>query len=50
MRRSMVLSVRVVGEARSRSLNAHYRHKDRPTNVLSFTGAGQVPDGRYFLG
>jgi probable rRNA maturation factor len=50
MRRSWVLSVRVVGRARSRSLNAHYRHKDKPTNVLSFGGAGAVPDGRYFLG
>ena len=44
------MSVRVVGRARSRSLNAHYRHKDRPTNVLSFGGAGTVPDGRHFLG
>ncbi len=50
MRRSVVLSVRVVGGARSRSLNAHYRRKDKPTNVLSFSGAGSVPDGRYFLG
>jgi probable rRNA maturation factor len=50
LRRSAVLSVRVVGRARSRSLNAHYRHKDKPTNVLSFGGAGCVPDGRYFLG
>jgi probable rRNA maturation factor len=50
MRRSVVLSVRVVGQGRSRSLNAHYRHKDKPTNVLSFSGAGRVPDGRYFLG
>ena len=49
-RQSAVLSVRVVGKARSRSLNAHYRHKDRPTNVLSFSGAGRAPDGRYFLG
>jgi probable rRNA maturation factor len=49
-RRSVVLSVRVVGRARSRSLNAHYRRKDRPTNVLSFGGAGRVPDGRVFLG
>jgi probable rRNA maturation factor len=46
----MVLSVRVVGRARSRRLNAHYRHKDKPTNVLSFAGAGPLPDGRYFLG
>jgi probable rRNA maturation factor len=50
MRRSVVLSVRVVGKTRSRSLNAHYRRKDKPTNVLSFSGAGSVPDGRYFLG
>src|SRR5260370_35124903 len=50
MRRSVVLSVRVVGGARSRSVNAHYRRKDKPTNVLSFSGAGSVPDGRYFLG
>jgi probable rRNA maturation factor len=50
LRRSTVLSVRVVGRARSRSLNAHYRRKDKPTNVLSFAGAGRVPDGRCFLG
>jgi probable rRNA maturation factor len=50
LRRSTVLSVRVVGLARSRSLNAHYRHKDKSTNVLSFGGAGRIPDGRYFLG
>jgi probable rRNA maturation factor len=40
----------VVGRTRSRSLNANYRHKDKPTNVLSFSGAGSAPDGRYFLG
>jgi len=48
--KTMVLSVRIVGKSRSRSLNARYRHKDKPTNVLSFAGAGNVPDGRYFLG
>jgi probable rRNA maturation factor len=46
----IVLSVRIVGKARSRSLNSRYRHKDKPTNVLSFAGAGKVPDGRLFLG
>ena len=46
----LVLSVRVVGKARSRSLNSRYRQKDRPTNVLSFAGAGIAPDGRTFLG
>src|ERR1700690_2952845 len=44
------LSVRIVGKARSRSLNSHYRHKPKPTNVLSFAGAGIAPDGRLFLG
>ena len=44
------LSVRIVGSARSRSLNARYRHKDKSTNVLSFAGAGTAPDGRFFLG
>jgi probable rRNA maturation factor len=50
MRRSVVLSVRVVGQARGRSLNARYRRKDSATNVLSFGGAGRLPDGRYVLG
>jgi probable rRNA maturation factor len=45
-----VLSVRVVGQARSRSLNARYRRKNKPTNVLSFGGAGDAPDGRHYLG
>jgi len=45
-----VLSVRVVGAAGSRSLNRRYRGKDRPTNVLSFDGAGLLPDGRRYLG
>jgi probable rRNA maturation factor len=44
------LSIRVVGKAGSRALNARYRHKDRPTNVLSFEGAGLCPDGQNFLG
>lgn len=47
---SNVLSVRVVGAARSRSLNAHYRRKDKPTNVLSFSGPGLGPDGLNYLG
>ncbi len=44
------LSVRVVGDAASRTLNGRYRGKDRPTNVLSFDGAGPLPDGRHDLG
>ena len=50
MARRFVLSVRIVGKERSRSLNARYRHKDKATNVLSFAGAGIAPDGRSFLG
>jgi len=36
------ISIRVVDEAESRSLNRQYRHKDRPTNVLAF--AIDLPD------
>jgi probable rRNA maturation factor len=46
----VVLSVRIVGRARSRSLNSQYRRKDKATNVLSFAGAGNTPDGRHHLG
>ncbi|MGH8181381.1 MAG: rRNA maturation RNase YbeY, partial [Steroidobacteraceae bacterium] len=40
------LGVRVVGSAESRRLNARYRGKDKPTNVLSFPPAplpGRAP-------
>ena len=50
IRRPLLLSVRIVGTAASRRLNAQYRRKDKPTNVLSFQGAGAIPDGRHFLG
>ena len=46
----LVVSVRAVGSARSRSLNSVYRGKDRPTNVLSFQGPGAMPDGSQILG
>jgi probable rRNA maturation factor len=44
--RGRELSVRVVGPAESRKLNARYRGRKKPTNVLSFppTGAAQAPD------
>jgi probable rRNA maturation factor len=45
-----VVSVNVVGTARSRSLNSRYRRKDKSTNVLSFGGPGLGPDGRNYLG
>jgi len=38
------LGVRVVGAAESRRLNARYRGKDKPTNVLSFPAAAN-PEG-----
>ena len=44
------LSVRVVGAARSRRLNLDYRGRPKPTNVLSFAGAGTCPDGHLDLG
>lgn len=36
--------VRVVDEDESRELNHRYRHKDAPTNVLSFPAAVDLPD------
>lgn len=42
------LSVRVVGSTESRRLNARYRGKDKPTNVLSFAPPHGV--GRPLLG
>jgi len=50
LRQPTRLSIVVVGLARSRTLNAHYRGKDRATNVLSFAGAGVTPDGQRDLG
>jgi probable rRNA maturation factor len=44
------LSIRIVGSSASRRLNARYRGKDRPTNVLSFAGTGVLPDGIRLLG
>lgn len=42
------LCVRVVDEAESRELNHRYRHRDRPTNVLSFPAEVVVPEGRVW--
>ena len=41
--RNRELSVRVVGRAESRRLNAHYRGKDYATNVLSFPATPLPP-------
>jgi probable rRNA maturation factor len=45
-----VISIRIVGSARSRSLNRRYRGKDRATNVLSFAGPGHLPNHEWMLG
>lgn len=50
VRQPAMLSIYVVGAARSRTLNARYRGKLKPTNVLSFAGAGALPDGRFDVG
>jgi probable rRNA maturation factor len=42
--RGTELALRVVGTTESRRLNAHFRGKDRPTNVLSFP-APRLPAG-----
>lgn len=42
--RGAELALRVVGTTESRRLNAHFRGKDAPTNVLSFS-APQLPAG-----
>ena len=44
------ISIRVVGNAASCTLNTRYRGKLNPTNVLSFAGSGRLPDGQYVLG
>jgi probable rRNA maturation factor len=41
----VLVDIRVVGRVASRRLNGRYRGKDHPTNVLSFSGAGQGPEG-----
>ena len=38
--RGRELGIRLVGPAESRRLNARFRGRDRPTNVLSFPAAG----------
>lgn len=52
------VSVRLTSDAEVHSLNAHYRDKDRPTNVLSFPmvqpdlieGLSNSDDGEILLG
>lgn len=39
-----------VGPQAIRSLNRKYRHKDRPTDVLSFSLKEKGADGKFYLG
>ncbi len=41
--RELELTIRIVGAAESRRLNRDWRHKDKPTNVLSFPAAPLAP-------
>jgi probable rRNA maturation factor len=41
------LTIRVIGAAESRRLNRTWRGKDKPTNVLSFGGNGDIPHFRH---
>jgi probable rRNA maturation factor len=47
--RGRQISVRVVGPSESRDLNARFRGRDKPTNVLSFPAAGLPPTGATAL-
>jgi rRNA maturation RNase YbeY len=44
------LSVALIGNAEMRKLNARYRKKNYPTDVLSFPTAQGMPDGVRLLG
>ena len=44
------ISVLLVGPAASRTLNAQYRGRDRPTNVLSFPAPPRTADSSGLLG
>ncbi len=44
------VAVRIVGEAESQALNARYRDRDRPTNVLSFPAEDLPGEWASFLG
>lgn len=44
------LSIRVVGRPESQALNKQYRHKDKPTNVLSFPFEAPAHVPSHYLG
>lgn len=44
------LSLALVGNAEIRKLNARFRSKDEPTDVLSFPSGARLPTGAQLLG
>jgi len=44
------LSLALIGNAEMQQLNARYRHKDYPTDVLSFPAASNLPTDTPLLG
>jgi len=44
------LSLALIGNAEMQKLNAQYRHKDYPTDVLSFPAAKNLPSEAILLG
>lgn len=44
------LSLAIIGNAEMQKLNAQYRHKDYPTDVLSFPAVQNLPCGTRLLG
>lgn len=44
------LSIALIGNAEMRRLNARFRHKDYPTDVLSFPAEGDLPGTASLLG
>lgn len=48
--RGAQISVLLVGPTASRALNARYRHRDRPTNVLSFPAGAAARRASGLLG
>ncbi|MGB9893377.1 MAG: rRNA maturation RNase YbeY, partial [Candidatus Saccharicenans sp.] len=48
--RKAEIVVSLVGPVAIRALNKKYRHKDQPTDVLSFSLWEKGPDGKFYLG
>lgn len=49
-RQESELSLALIGNAEMQKLNAKYRHKDYPTDVLSFAAANNLPISARLLG